>query len=190
MRKVEPIKDRDEVKRIKNTLSVDKSERGKRVYLLFCIGIYTGLRISDLLSLRVSDLKGREAFTIRERKTGKVQDIEIPKELQIILDDELRDETGERFIFQSRERDQRGQSKPITARQALNDLKQVAIMCDIKTPFGCHSLRKTFGYAIYKNTGDLDLVAELFKHTSTAITRRYIGLRDEDKAKARRGLRF
>ena len=46
--------------------------KNERDYLLFMFGIYTGLRISDILKFRVRDVKDKDAIYIREKKTGKI----------------------------------------------------------------------------------------------------------------------
>ena len=63
---VQPIRDMDQIYYIKKFLR----ERSERNYLLFVTGINSGLRISDLLRLRVRDAK-RMYIDLREKKTGK-----------------------------------------------------------------------------------------------------------------------
>ena len=67
---------------------VAKLERDKnyKFCLLLAVGVNTGLRISDLLKLRVSDVMGKDTFKINEGKTGKERNIKINKDLRIILD--------------------------------------------------------------------------------------------------------
>ncbi|WP_330877383.1 tyrosine-type recombinase/integrase, partial [Carnobacterium maltaromaticum] len=48
-----------------------KSNHGQRDFLIFAIGIYTGLRISDILNLKVSDVLNKTEVDILEQKTGK-----------------------------------------------------------------------------------------------------------------------
>ena len=53
--------------------------------LLISIGVFTGLRISDLLSLTYSDLLSNETFTLREMKTKKQRSIKVNKDLKDIV---------------------------------------------------------------------------------------------------------
>ena len=69
---VQPIKKDEEVRFILETLEEDETRKGKRQFLLFAIGVYTGLRISDILWLRKEDVSG-ERIEVCERKTGKHQ---------------------------------------------------------------------------------------------------------------------
>lgn len=68
MNTVEPIRDLDVVMDIAEYLK-GKSDRN---YVMFMFGIYTGLRISDILKFRVRDVRDKDAVYIREKKTGKV----------------------------------------------------------------------------------------------------------------------
>ncbi len=64
MNTVEPIRDMDLVWDVADYLKM----RNKRDYVLFLFGIYTGLRISDILKFRVRDVKDKDAVYIREKK--------------------------------------------------------------------------------------------------------------------------
>ena len=54
-------------------------EQNERNYILFLLGINTGLRISDILRLRVRDVEGWNIF-IREKKTNKIKDVKMPSD--------------------------------------------------------------------------------------------------------------
>jgi len=66
---VEPIRDRKQLENMKRYLK----ENSLRDWLLFVIGINSGLRIDDLLKLTVADVKGKERITIREKKQEKLK---------------------------------------------------------------------------------------------------------------------
>lgn len=63
MQTVEPIRNKRDIEEIKIFLG---EKRRKRDYLLFVMGINCGLRISDLLKLRVCDVKNKEFLIITE----------------------------------------------------------------------------------------------------------------------------
>lgn len=67
---VEPIQDKKQLNSMKRYLK----ERNFRDWLLFVLGINSGLRISDLLSLQVENVKDCNRISIWEKKTGKVKD--------------------------------------------------------------------------------------------------------------------
>lgn len=66
--------------RDKETIREIIKQQNKRNYILFLLGINTGLRISDILRSRVRDVEGRSIF-IREKKTKKVKELKMPYEL-------------------------------------------------------------------------------------------------------------
>ena len=67
MEYVEPIRERENIETVKRILKC----KGMRNFLLFLIGINSGLRISDILKLRVSDVRNKDYIEITEQKTGK-----------------------------------------------------------------------------------------------------------------------
>lgn len=83
MNTVQPIRDMDTILDIARYLR-SKSERE---YVMFVTGIYSGLRISDILKLRVRDIRGKDHISIREKKTGKEKRFLINKNLKKILEE-------------------------------------------------------------------------------------------------------
>src|SRR5699024_1429516 len=80
---VEPLRSPEEIKEMK--LAIKRGNKGtpKRPYLaerdvlLFLTGINTGLRVNDLVRLRISDVRHQDVFSIREGKTNKKREINI-----------------------------------------------------------------------------------------------------------------
>lgn len=64
---VEPIREKNKIELVKRILK----ENGSRDYLLFLLGINSGLRISDILKLKISDVKDKKYIELNEQKTGK-----------------------------------------------------------------------------------------------------------------------
>lgn len=89
---VHPIRDNEQVHEIERRLYERRGDSDKawRQYMLFELGIYTGLRISDLARLRVEDVRGREVLTMREQKTGKKTDLPLSRKIQRIARQELK----------------------------------------------------------------------------------------------------
>ena len=154
-----------------------------KMSLLVAIGCFTGLRISDILSLRWKQILGVSDFTIIEKKTGKRRTIRLNPELQRHIVDcynHIQPIGIESPILVS-------QKGTVFSVQRIN-----AILKDLKKKyrlkinhFSCHSLRKTFGRQVYNmnsESAELALVKlmELFNHSSVAITKRYLGLRQEE----------
>lgn len=82
MNYVEPIRDNNKLEDILKYLK----KTNKRNYMLFCLGLYTGLRISDILKLQVKHVKDKDSIRIKEKKTNKSKVIKINKFLKKELD--------------------------------------------------------------------------------------------------------
>ena len=184
MEVVQPIRDIEKIRDIKKFLSNWDS----RYYLMFMLGIRTGLRITDILELRVSDVRDsnkklKTHIVIKENKTSKRKRIKVHKELKQLLIEHIEGKLDNEFIIQSNMKDKFGETKPISRQRAWGVLKIAADFVGVDD-LGCHSMRKTFGYHYYKKTKDIALLQNIFNHSSSAITLRYIGITDDllDKA--------
>lgn len=188
-RSVQPLRNMALINRICEDLSKYQDEHGKRIYLLWMTGIYTGLRVSDLVRLRKVNVKG-DSIVIRETKTGKQTVIPIAEQLKMVYASELDELNDDDYLFLSRQRDSDGTARHISTGTAYNDLKWLQSRYPVPDAFGCHSMRKTFGYWHYQNNGDLELLREHFNHADVSITRRYIGLEEEEQKRAINNLGF
>ena len=169
MQIVQPIRDIKKINQIEKILK----KQNMRDYMLFRIGINSGLRISDILKLKVKDLRNQTHFTLREQKTGKPQKLKIQPTLKKEIDEYIKDMDDEDYIFKS----QKGNNSPIQRMQAWRILNKAANQVGINGEIGCHTLRKTFGYHFYKYTGgDIVILQKIFNHSSPQITLRYIGI--------------
>ena len=154
-----------------------------KMSLLVALGCFTGLRISDILALRWNQILGVDEFTIIEKKTGKQRTLRLNPQLQEHIQEcyeHIKPIGIKAPILVS-------QKGTIFTIQAINRiLKDIKKKYKVKIKnFSCHSLRKTFGRQVYTMSGDsaeLTLVKlmELFNHSSIAITKRYLGLRQEE----------
>ena len=154
-----------------------------KISLLMALGCFTGLRISDILALRWKQILHVEEFTIIEKKTGKKRTLRLNPQLQ-------------QHVVECYEQIQPlGINAPIlvsqkgtvfTVQRINVILKEVKKKYRLKVKnFSCHSLRKTFGRQVYNMNADSSELAlvklmELFNHSSLAITKRYLGLRQEE----------
>ena len=154
-----------------------------KMSLLVALGCFTGLRISDILALRWNQILSVSEFTIIEKKTGKKRMLRLNPQLQKHIQEcyehikpigvkapILVSQKGTIFTIQ-------------TINRILKDIKK-KYKVKIKN-FSCHSLRKTFGRQVYNmnsENSELALVKlmELFNHSSVSITKRYLGLRQEE----------
>lgn len=188
---VQPIRDIDKVKEVQKFLA----ERNKRDELLFCFGIYTGLRISDILPVKKSDVHNKNVFYIVETKTKNARRmsrkvtskrrIPIVPELKKMISLHCKDLSEEEYLFKSRQ----GRNQPITRVRAYDILREAAFACGL-SEIGTHTLRKTFGYHIYQNTKDIALLQDIFNHSAPYITMKYIGVNQDAVEAAYRQLKY
>lgn len=171
---VQPIRDHEKIEKIKRYLK-DKSERD---YIMFLLGITTGLRISDILILRKEDIL-KSHIDIKETKTTKRKRVKIPGYIKKeIVPYAKRLDDGD-FVIKSRQ----GGNKAIDRSTAYRILRDAAEHVNL-TEIGTHTLRKTFGYHFYLQTKDVAILQELFNHSSPSITLRYIGINQDSLDKA------
>ena len=176
---VEPIKDIDLINDIADYLKV----RNERDYVMFMFGIYSGLRISDILNFRVRDVKAKDYIYIQEKKTGKSKRFPIHDELKHILNEYIEQKKDYEYLFKSRE----GPNKPIGRERAYQILKEAANIFKLDC-IGCHTMRKTFGYLLYEQTKDVVAIKEILNHSDISITLRYIGVNQDVKDKVMKQL--
>lgn len=167
-------------KKIKALCAVLKDQHPK-YYIMFLIGLQSGLRVSDILPLRVSDINSLCSSKVKERKTKKRRFLYLnaPTEKEIrdyIAAERLKEDD---YLIYSRKHAPDGTRKPIDRVQAYRVLREAGEACGIER-VGTHTMRKTFGYHYYKLTHDIASLMQIFNHSSPAITLKYIGITDEE----------
>ncbi|MFZ5968405.1 MAG: tyrosine-type recombinase/integrase [Bacillota bacterium] len=166
---VQPIKEINTIKAIAKYLK----EKNERDYIMFLMGIYSGLRISDILSLKVKDVQDGN-ISIKEKKTGKSKKFKQNPVLKQEVKKYIEGKQPDDYLIQSRN----GFNRPISRSRAYMILQDVANKFKIGS-FGTHSLRKTFGYHCYEQKKDLAILQEIFNHSRIEYTLRYIGIVQE-----------
>lgn len=177
---VEPIRDVKKINAMKKILRADSI----RNYLLFVMGINTGLRISDLLRLTLADVVDgagniKDSITIREKKTNKEKKFGINKSVAQALQDYLQDTKNlhqDIYLFKSR----KGENRPISRVQAYETLNKVARDVGITEEIGTHTLRKTMGYHARIKGVPIEVLQKIFNHSAPSITMRYIGITKDE----------
>ena len=152
--------------------------------LLIVIGVFTGLRISDLLQLKFNQFTGSEFLNINERKTKKERRIKINSDLKDILERiklkmDIKDD--DQFIFVNKYG-----TKPIDKSYVNVKLKEILHKYDIHLEgnVSSHMFRKTLGNRALKlnnySNESIILLMELFNHSSPVTTKRYLGVRNSE----------
>lgn len=176
---VKPIKDKELLNQFGKELK--KGKHGKRDYLVMAIGIKTGLRISDILNLKVSDVKNKIQTEIVEIKTGKKRTVHLKSLTSNIIDYLNTEHDAEsEWLFPS----PTDNTKHLASHQYYKILQRVADNLNLDY-IGTRTLRKTFSYFFLKqNKGDIVTLMKILNHSSQAVTLRYAGIEEEDiKAK-------
>lgn len=171
-------------KRRNDTLNDNLRYIWDRNYMICVLGINLAFRITDILNLRVNDLKNGYVY-IRERKTRKeqsfplhpslIKDIEAYINRNNLIDGE--------YLFKSRE----GVNKPLTRQRVDQIISDLAEDLKIPYPTGCHSLRKYFARQYYEQTGDIIGLKEMLNHSTERVTLAYICYDKELKDNKRKG---
>lgn len=171
MNYVEPIKSREDIRKVEDWLD----KRSKRNRLIFAIGVNTGLRVSDILGLNISDVYNKTYVEIREKKTGKYKKILLNSKLQTLLKEylkNLKNSNASLFIGRKGHRLHRS--------QVYRFLNEACKAVGIKENIGCHSLRKIFGYHHFRQYDNIVLLQKIFNHSSPFVSLAYIGIEQED----------
>jgi len=176
---VQPIRDTKQIDNMKRYLK----EKNLRDWVMFILGINSGLRISDILKLTVEDVKDKDRIIIREIKTGKTKDFPIADSCKKALSEYFKSEsapiTG--ILFPSRKSDKATKEpKAISRQQAYDVINEAARAVGITDSVGTHTLRKTFGYHAYKSGAGIEVIQKLLNHSAPSITLRYLGITQDD----------
>ncbi|MBO7748995.1 tyrosine-type recombinase/integrase [Paenibacillus sp. MWE-103] len=166
---IQPIRSREKIDDMKWALRRFCSERD---YILFLVGVNTGLRVGDIVKLKTKELLGKKRVVVKEGKTGKSRELllaNIYDELNAYLDT-----VDSEWAFPSRKG-----GGAITPTQSYRQLNKAADMAEVES-MGNHTLRKTFGYWMYKQTRDVAKLQRILNHSHPAITLTYIGITDEE----------
>lgn len=150
---------------------------GVRPYMLVLLGLNTGLRIGDLLEIRVRDIRDVGYIVRREQKTGKQTEIHFHPAVVAELNALAADRDGDELLFQSPWITHRREA--ISYKTAYAWINKAARAAGIKGPVGCHTLRKTYGYWFYRQYGDVAALMTHFNHSDERVTMRYIGVTQE-----------
>lgn len=170
---VTTIRSMDKVREVKR----QAEKMGEQPYLLVLLGLNTGLRISDLLRVRVGEIRDKGYIIRREQKTGKQTEIRLHPSVVADMRRMLKNRRADELLFPSRHIAHRGE--PINRNTACEWIKEACRRAGITEPVGCHTLRKTYGYHFYQQFRDIATLMLHFNHATEAITMRYIGITQE-----------
>lgn len=161
---------------LNKSMKIIKTDKNYKLGFLVVFGINTGLRISDILKLKVDDLQN-DSITLMESKTNKKRIIKLNDNVKTAFSLlKERNPNIEGFVFISNQ-------NTVFSKQYVN--RKLKEMFGSKSlAISSHSLRKTFGRQVWNNNNQSEksllYLSELFNHSSIAITKRYLGIRQEE----------
>ncbi|MEW8972419.1 MAG: tyrosine-type recombinase/integrase [Mesobacillus sp.] len=174
MKTVSPIKSKNKIMLMKDFL-INHSTRD---YCLFVLGINTGIKLHDLLNLRVHDVCRQDG------EITEVLSIPLYSNPPVYLNESIRSSLkkyltessfiGTDYLFRSRKT-----ANPITRQQAYRIINAAARNAGIDEPVGMTTLRKTFGYHAYSQGVAISLIQKRLLHASPSETKHFIGIDQE-----------
>jgi integrase len=180
MATTEPIRNKHHVRELANHFL----RRGQlRNHCLIVLGVHTALRVSDLLRLRWDDVydfeakRVRKSIAVTEKKTGKTKIIALNKGAIRALGLYAAQAASRGGFLINNART----GKAISRIQAYRIIRAAAEALRLSCRVSCHSLRKTFGYHAWKDGISPAVIMDIYNHSSFAVTKRYLGVTQDDK---------
>ena len=179
----QPIRSLDELTAFRSYYL--NKEVNLRNYMLICMGLNTALRISDMLQLKwgnVYDFDRKhyaKHIVVQEGKTGKETRIAINNNLIDAFEmymGSLKSVSGNDYIFTGKTK-----GTHLSRSQAFRIITHVAEALNMENGISCHSLRTTFGYYAWKYGTPPAMLMEIYNHSSYEITKRYLGIKQDDR---------
>lgn len=175
--RVEPIRSQKDINLLKKLLA-----GSTRDLALFTVGINTNLRASDLLSIRVGQVRNIDTgghFTIKEKKTGKSRTITLNRSANTIIAlllSTMPDAQDDEWLFRSRKGGGR-----LTVSYLSQLVKQWCSDINLRGNFGSHTLRKTWGYMMRTVHGvDIPTLMTVYNHSTQRQTLQYLCIQPEE----------
>lgn len=167
----EPIKSKKDIQAIENYLK----EHNERDYVIWVLGLNSGLRVSDIVGLNVGDVVGKTHITIIEKKTQKRKSFYINDKLKRVLKNFTKGRDFDEPLFKG-VRDERRLDRKEVYRFLINVCNKIGI----KTKVSTHTMRKTFGYHHYQKFKDSVILQKIYNHSNQRITLLYIGVEQDE----------
>jgi site-specific recombinase XerD len=171
---VEALRDIKEINAIKRYLK----KQSERDYVLFVFGINTGLKITEILSIKVKDIMTeqpviKDFYTWVPKEDEPKKDVYLNESVKKVLLQYIQSSCLKRddYLFLSKKT-----KLPITRQQAYRIINQAANHVGIKGKIGTNSMRKTFGFHAFKRGVAISLLQKHFNHSTPSDTLKYLGI--------------
>lgn len=163
---VSPIKDDETLERFKQLLR----EIDDKYYIMFEIGVGTGLQLQDILKFRNKDIVNKNSISVTIGTKNIERKFDISLALKKVITAYTKGKELDDYLITG----YIGSTHPLSREQAYRVFKSVGKSMGISS-IGAQTMRKTFAWRYYKETGDIYYLQNLFNHASPSITYRYIG---------------
>lgn len=163
---VSPIKDDETLERFKQELK----KIDNKYYIMFEIGVGTGLLLQDILKLKNKDVYNKTSIDVYIGAHNVKRTYDIPNDVQDTINSYVKDKNPDAYLILGHS----SSSSPLSREQAYRVFKSVGKSIGLPT-IGAQTMRKTFAWRYYKSTGDITYLQQLFNHASPTITYHYIG---------------
>ena len=161
---VAPIKDQDTL----NSFKEELKKTDVKYYIMFEIGINTGMQLQDIIKLTIKDIKDKNEIST-EIGTKKIKSTFVfSDDFKKIVKEFCKDKDLNLPIVVGQK------NKPIAREQAYRVFRAVGKRVGLAS-IGAQTMRKTFAWNYYKETGDIYYLQNRFNHASPSITSRFIG---------------
>jgi integrase len=186
---VSPIKDEDTLNNLLDALRA----QDEKYYILFRVGVGTGLQVKEILNMRVGEILGKDEIMVYIGAKNLRRTYLISQDLKGIVKDYTKEMELSDYLIPGSKR-----GTPLTRNQAYRVIKSTCTDLGMND-FGALTMRKTFAWRYYKKTGDICYLQKLFNHSSSLVTFRFIGVKpslvtrlskmtEKENAKARRDM--
>lgn len=165
---VAPIKDEETLKRFGETLK----EVDYKYYIMFELGVGTGLQLQDILSFKNKDVTDKKEITVEIGTKNIKNTFKISDDLKKIIHDFTEGKDPDAYLIYGHQGKEK--EKPVSREQAYRVLRAAGHKIGLSS-IGAQTMRKTFAWKYYKETGDIYYLQNLFNHASPSITYRFIG---------------
>jgi integrase len=163
---VAPIKDKKTLKQFGEVLK----DVDYKYYIMFELGVGTGLQLQDILTFKNKDVTNKDEITVSIGTKHIKNTFKISENLQKIINDYTKDKDPEAYLILGHST----ANKPVSREQAYRVLRSAGHKIGLNS-IGAQTMRKTFAWNYYKETGDIYYLQNLFNHASPSITYRFIG---------------
>lgn len=174
MEYVEALRDIKQINAIKKYLK----NHSERDFVLFVFGINTGLKITEMLEIKVGDVVDKKFYLFFHK--GILKEVYLNSKVKQAIHHYVHHQQlkNEDFLFKSLKTE-----KPITRQQAYRIIHQAAEAVGIEGKIGTNSMRKTFGYHAYKRGIAISFLQKHFNHSTPSETLKYLGISKDEKIK-------